>query len=169
MRLIGAAATALALAAASALALSSTAAAGPPREGVVVPGTSLGGIRLGAPAAVVAKRWGRSFGICRGCRETTWYFTYAPFQPVGAGASLADGHVTSLFTLWSPPGWRTTKGLVIGDDVTRVTSLYGPLDRHDCTNYYALVLHGRDAVTEFYVVDRRLWGFGLSRVPAPCR
>jgi prepilin-type processing-associated H-X9-DG protein len=162
-------ATAAAAATAAALGLAAPAAATPPRAGVLVPGASLGGLRLGAPITAVVKRWGRSFGVCRGCRTQTWYYSYVPFQPVGTGVSFADGHVTSLFTLWSPPGWRTTKGLTVGDDVTRVTSLYGALERHDCADYYTLALHGRDAVTEFYVVDGRLWGFGLSRAPVRCR
>jgi hypothetical protein len=160
---------AVAAATAAVLALATGAAASPPRAGIVVPGTSLGGIRLGTTTAAVARRWGRRFGICRGCRETTWYFNYAAFQPVGAGVSFRDGRVDALFTLWSPPGWRTTKGLVVGDDVTRITVLYGALDRRDCADYYTLVLPGRGAVTEFYVVDERLWGFGLSRAPSPCR
>jgi hypothetical protein len=151
------------------LALAGAAGAAPPREGVLAPGTSLGGIRLGAPAAAVAKQWGRSFGICSGCPRKTWYYSYVPFQPQGTGVSFRHGRVEALFTLWSPPGWRTAKGLVLGDAVARVTSLYGALLRRDCPQYYALVLRGRGVVTEFYVVDERLWGFGLSRAPSPCR
>lgn len=154
---------------AAALLVAGPAAASPPRAGVLVPGKSLGGIRLGVAAAAVARGWGRSFGVCVGCRQKTWYFNYVPFRPQGTGVSFRDGRVDSLFTLWSPSGWRTTNGLAVGDDVARITSLYGALDRRDCGEYYALVLPSRGAVTEFYVVDGRLWGFGLSRAPAPCR
>ena len=59
--------------------------------------------------------------------------------------------------------------MAVGDDVTRVTSAYGALGRRDCAGYYVLLLPGGGAVTEFYVVGDRLWGFGISRGPQPCR
>jgi hypothetical protein len=156
-------------AAAAALALAAPASGALPREGVLVPGVSLGGIRLGAPMKQVVARWGRSFGICRGCRATTWYFTFARFQPQGAGVSFRNGRADAVFTLWQPPGWHTSLGLVLGDDVAQVTAIYGPLDRRECDGYYRLIMHTRAGVTEFYVVDDRLWGFGVSRAPQPCR
>jgi hypothetical protein len=159
----------LAALAAALLALAGTAAAAPPRAGLVVPGRSLGGVRLGAPMRTVVARWGRSFGICRDCRASTWYFNYATFKPQGVGVSFRNGHADALFTLWSPPGWRTPAGLSLGADVTSVTTAYGALDRRDCDGYYALVLTTGPGVTEFYIADDRLWGFGISLVPQPCR
>jgi hypothetical protein len=159
----------LAALAAALLALAGTAAAAPPRAGLVVPGQSLGGVALGAPMRTVAARWGRSFGICRGCRANTWYFTYARFKPEGAGVSFRNGRAAAIFTLWSPLGWRTPAGVAIGNDVTRVTTAYGALGRHDCDGYYTLTLTTAAGVTEFYVVGDRLWGFGISLVPQPCR
>jgi hypothetical protein len=159
----------LAAAAALALVVAAPAAAALPDNGIVAPGTSLGGVRLGASKQAVRARWGTSFGVCRGCRATTWYFNYAPFQPQGVGVSFRRGRVDALFTLWQPPGWRTTDGVVLADDVTRITATYGPLDRRDCSGYYALILRRGTAITEFYVVGDRVWGFGLSRAPQPCR
>jgi hypothetical protein len=156
-------------AAAAALVLAAPAAAALPREGVLVPGRSLGGVRLGMPMKTVIARWGRSFGVCRGCRSTTWYYTYARFQPQGVGVSFRDGRVDALFTLWQPPGWRTSLGVLLGDDAAQVTAAYGPLDRRRCDGYSTLVLRTRTGVTEFYVVGERLWGFGVSRAPQPCR
>ena len=141
-----------------------------PQHGVLVPGKSLGGVRLGAPVGAVLDRWGDSFGICRGCAHPTWYFTFAAFQPQGAGVTLAGTHVDELFTLWSPPGWHTAQGLAVGDPADRITSLYGPLDRQDCRGYYRLLLHRGRTTTAFYVVDERVWGFGISRGGRrPCR
>ena len=60
-------------------------------------------------------------------------------------------------------------GVALGDDVTNVTTAYGALDRRDCSGYYTLILHTAAGVTEFYVVDDHLWGFGVSRAPQPCR
>jgi hypothetical protein len=157
-----------AAAVAAALVLAGPAAAALPRNGTVVPGVSLGGVRLGATMKSVVARWGRGFGTCRGCPATTWYFTYARFQPQGAGVSFRKGRVDALFTLWQPAWWRT-QGIVIGDDVTQVTAVYGALRRRDCAGYYALLLKTLAGVTEFYVVDERLWGFGVSRAPQPCR
>jgi hypothetical protein len=155
---------------AAALVLAAPAAAGLPRHGLVVPGKSLGGVRLGTPINALLDRWGRSFGICRGCATPTWYFNYVPFEAQGAAASFAGTRVSALFTLWSPKGWRTPQGLEIGDPAARVTSLYGKLARQDCRGYYGLLLHRKRTTTAFYVVDDRVWGFGLSRGGSPpCR
>ena len=87
------------------LVLATAAAALLPAHGVVVPGRSLGGLRIGDPAARVQALWGGAFGVCRGCGR-----------------------------------------------------------------YYVLLLPRRNAVTDFYVYNERLWGFGLrsGSVPA-CR
>ncbi|NUT55556.1 MAG: FUSC family protein, partial [Thermoleophilia bacterium] len=66
------------------LALAVPAAAAPPGAGVLVPGQSLGGVRLGATKAAVERSWGRAYGICRGCERETWSFNYYAFQPRGA-------------------------------------------------------------------------------------
>jgi hypothetical protein len=141
-----------------------------PPSGVVDPGRSLGGLRLGATAAGVRAVWGADFGRCRGCRRTTWYFTYRRYAAQGAGVELRGGRVAALFTLWSPGGWHTRQGLRVGDPSSRIGALYGPLARRDCRGYYALVLRQGGAVTAFYVVDEKVWGFGLSRPGVPvCR
>lgn len=161
---------AAAIAAGLALALSAPAAAAPPGAGVLVPGRSLGGIEIGATKAEVERRWGRAYGVCRVCPQETWYFNYFAFQPRGAGVELRAGRVAAVFTLYQPAGWRTTRGLVLGDPVVRVTALYGALIRRECGGYAALVLPGRGVRTAFYVLDDRLWAFGLARSGIPlCR
>ncbi len=159
----------LAAVALATLSLAGAAAAAPPPDGVLVPGRSLGGLPLGLTVEAVLARWGGGFGICRGCSATTWYYTYTPFQPQGVGVSFRKGRAAALFTLWQPPGWRTEGGLALGGDVARVRARYGPLDRRSCDGYNVLTLSAQEAVTEFYVVDGRLWGFGVSRAPQPCR
>ena len=141
-----------------------------PAHGLVVPGRSLGGIRLGMTEAQVKRRWGSSYGVCRGCRLTTWYFNYRPFRPQGAGVAFRHGRVVAVFTLWSPRGWHTIEGLRIGEDEARVTALYGALLRSECGDYAALAVRKRATLTVFYVVNHKVWGFGLSRpgIP-PCR
>ena len=146
------------------------AAAAPPRQGVLAPGRSLGGLRLGATPAQVRAAWGSRYGRCRDCRRPTWYFTYRPHKPRGAAVQFRHGRVEGIFTLWAPHGWRTNKGLYIGDNVTHVTGLYGSLARTDCPGYYALTLPTRGGVSAFYIVNEKVWGFGLFNflVP-PCR
>ena len=146
------------------------ASAAPPPAGVLVPGRSLGGIELGMSKTEVERRWGRAYGVCRGCANETWYFNYYAFQPRGAGVELRRERVAAVFTLYQPLGWKTTKGLRLGDPEARITAVHGALVRRECGGYAALELPGRNAVTAFYVLDDRLWAFGLSRPGVPvCR
>ena len=161
-----------ALAAIATLLLASALPAGaaPPGAGVLVPGRSLGGVELGATKGSVERSWGRAYGVCRSCARETWYFNYYAFQPRGAGVEWRDGRAVGLFTIYQPLGWRTTRGLVLGDSAARVTAIYGALVRRECGGYAVLELPGRGATTAFYLLDDRLWAFGLFRPGLPlCR
>jgi len=140
-----------------------------PSHRVLVPGVSLGGLRLGATPAQVRAAWGSRYGACRGCAAPTWYFTYRPFTQQGAGVEFRQGRAAALFTLWEPTGWRTPGGLSLGEPAARVTQLYGPLPRLQCVGYAALTLPRAGSLTVFYLVDERLWGFALMRAGhQPC-
>jgi hypothetical protein len=153
-----------------ALALAAPAVAAPPKQGVLVPGRSLGGLALGATQRQVRAAWGSSFGRCRDCLRPTWYYTYRRFQPQGAGVQFRRGRVEAIFTLWSPKGWRTTRGLKVGDGVSRVTDLYGPLARMQCAGYYALVVPTPGGVNAIYIGGESVFGFGLLSFRTPiCR
>ena len=155
---------------AAALWLAVPAAAAPPNAGVLVPGRSLGGVELGMSKAEVERRWGRAYGVCDGCATETWYFNYFAFQPRGTGVELRKGRVAAVFTIYQPPGWGTTRGLVLGASVARVTSVYGALVRRECGTYAVLVMPGRRVTTAFYVLEDQLWAFGLFRPGLPlCR
>ena len=154
----------------AALFLAASAAAAPPKEGIVVPGKSLGGLALGATRAQVRTAWGSRFGVCRDCREQTWYFNLRAFKAQGAGVSFRRGRVVALFTVWSPAGWHTDRGLRIGDPAARIAGLYGPLLRVNCGTYGAMTLRRGRTTTSVYLVDERVWGFGLTRQGEPaCR
>jgi hypothetical protein len=142
-------------------------ALGLPVKGVVVPGQTFAGLRLGATQAQVRAAWGPRSGRCRGCPQPTWYFTYRDFQPQGAGVTFLNGRATALFTIWSPPGWRTNRDLEVGEPEGRITALYGALRRTECGTYAALVLRRGRVDTQFYVYKGEVWGFGLSRAGAP--
>jgi hypothetical protein len=151
------------LATSAALVLTASASAAPPRAGLVIPGKSLGGLTLGATREQVRAAWGNAFGVCRDCRAQTWYFNYRRLEPQGVGVSFRRGRATALFTLWSPPGWRTNRGLQMGDPAARIAGLYGPLLRVSCGTYSVATLRRGETTTAFYVVDEQIWGFGLSR------
>jgi hypothetical protein len=138
-----------------------------PQHAVVVPGKRFAGLRLGATAAEVRAAWGAKFGRCRDCRQPTWYFTYQKFEPQGAAVSFRSGAADAFFTIWSPPGWRTDRGLRVGDPEAHITRLYGTLPRAECGTYSALVLRRGGIDTQFYVYKEEVWGFGLSSAGAP--
>jgi hypothetical protein len=144
--------------------------AAPPTTGILVPGASLGGLRLGATEAQVERAWGRAYGRCSNCRHETWYFNYFAFQPRGAGVEFRDGRAVAVFTIYQPFGWQTKEGLALGEPRTRIHGVYRRLDRRDCGDYYALVQRRGSTLTVFYVLEERLWAFALSRSDvAVCR
>jgi hypothetical protein len=134
-----------------------------PVHGLVVPGKSLGGVRLGDQPAHVRSLWGSKFGVCSDCPQRTWYFNYIRFAPQGAGVQFQGGRVVSVFTLWAPTGWRTSQGLRIGDPGARLTRLYHRLQLYTCSNYLGYVLNAPTALTTFYVRNGKVWGFAVSR------
>jgi hypothetical protein len=153
-----------------ALVVTSSAAAALPRAGVFRPGRSLGGIRLGESAGDVRAAFGRSYGVCRGCATTTWYFTYRPFDRRGLAVELTRGRVSAVYTLWQPTGWHAAKGLLLGVVEAQLTTSTGALVAVVCPGYDARVADGPRARSVYYVVQGKLWGFGLLRAHAnPCR
>ena len=143
--------------------LAAAAAAALPIHGTVVPGRSLGGLRIGDPAQRVAAAWGTRYAVCHGCPRTTWYYNYTAYEPQGAAVEFQGRRVGALFTLWSPTGWHTVQGVQTGDPASRIASVYGPLTRLDCGTYVAYQLPRERTLTVFYVYGEKVWGFGLTR------
>ena len=162
---------AIACAAVAAFCLSAgTAAAALPQPGTLVPGRSLAGVRLGEPAAAVQAALGRGYGVCQGCSRTTWYFNYRRFDQRGLAVEFTQGRVSAVYTLWQPPGWHAPRGLQLGAVEAQLTTLAGALNVISCSGYEAFVRDGNRVQTAYYIVDGKLWGFGL--LPAhesPCR
>jgi hypothetical protein len=154
----------------AALFLAATAAAGLPTVGALVPGRSLGGVRLGESAGAVRAAFGTFYGTCRGCPRRTWYFTYAPFDKHGLAVEFTGGQVSAVYTLWRPAGWHAPHKLGFGTSVLAVHKFTGASRTVTCTDYDALVRDSARARTAYYLFDGRLWGFGLFRRGAsPCR
>jgi hypothetical protein len=145
-------------------------AAALPPKGTLVPGRSLGGVRLGETARLVRSDLGSSYGVCRGCSVTTWYFTYLRFDRRGLAVEFIGGLVSAVYTLWQPGGWKAPRELTLGAAQGQVTTLAGPLIPVTCTGYDALVRDDTLARTVYYIVNGSLWGFGLFSAHAnPCR
>ena len=154
----------------TALALAGAAAGGLPKAGALVPGRSLGGIRLGESPRAVRASLGRSYGTCRGCPRSTWYFTYRPFSQPGLAVEFERGRVSAVYTLWSPRGWHGPGGLGFGATPLTVHDRVGTLRTVGCDGYTALVRDTFQARTAYLLYAGRLWGFGLFRRGAdPCR
>jgi hypothetical protein len=151
------------------LALAGSAAAALPRPGVFVPGRSLAGIRLGESAGEVRAALG-AHGVCIGCATTTWYFNYEPFSQRGLAVELTRQRVTAVYTLWQPVGWRAENGLRLGVVEAQLTASAGALVSVVCSGYDARVADAPQARSVYYVVQGKLWGFGLLQAHAdPCR
>src|SRR5262245_16107376 len=112
-------------------------AAAVPQHGVLVPGQSLAGVRLGDSESSVRARWGTRYRICGFCEKRTWYYTFEETtgEPLGVAVSFRRGRVGAVFTLGSPTGWRTPEGLRLGDAVGRVGELYGGVSWKACVGY----------------------------------
>ena len=154
----------------TALALAAPAAAGVPKAGALVPGKSLGGIRLDESPRAVRAALGTFYGRCRGCAQRTWYFTYGPFDRHGLAVEFTGGQVSGVYTLWRPAGWHAPHGLGFGSSVLAVHQRTGASRTVTCDGYEALVRDSAQARTAYYLVSGRLWGLGLFRRDAsPCR
>jgi hypothetical protein len=154
----------------TALVLAGSATAALPKAGALVPGRSLGGIRLGESPSAVRAQLGRSYGRCRDCARSTWYFTYQPFTQAGLAVELDRGRVSAVYTLWRPQGWYAPHDLRLGATPLTVHDRVGTLRTVRCQGYVALVRDTFHARTAYFLYAGRLWGFGLFRRGAtPCR
>jgi hypothetical protein len=154
----------------TALVLAGSAAAGLPQAGALVPGHSLGGVRIGESPGAVRAALGRSYGACRGCPHRTWYFTYQPFSQPGLAVEFDRSRVSAVYTVWRPQGWHAPRGLRFGATPLTVHNRVGTLRTISCDGYLALVRDTFQARTAYFLYAGRLWAFGLFRRGAdPCR
>jgi hypothetical protein len=152
------------------LVLAGPASAELPKAGALVPGRSLGGIRLGESPRAVRHAFGTFYGACRSCERRTWYFTYHAFAKQGLAVEFARNRVSGLYTLWQPTGWHSRHKLGFGSTPLTVHALAGATQTVVCRGYEALVQDTAHARPVYYLYNGRLWGFGLFRRGVdPCR
>lgn len=137
-----------------------------PLQGVLKPGESLGGVRLGDTEAQVRAAWGGTFSRCSVCALPTWMYLYARGVR-GAAVSFRKGRVVAVFTLGTPSGWRTTDGVRLLDPAKKIQATYGRLRWTRCIGYGALSVRGKSAVTSIYTYGELVYGFALTRPAEP--
>ena len=133
----------------------------------MTPGKSLGGVRLGDTTVAVTERWGSRHGLCALCTRTTWLYTYRGQGPAGAAVSFRNGRVSAVFTLGVPRGWRTSRGVALGDPAERVHAVYGRLPWSRCIGYGALSIRRPGVVTSIYTYGESVYGFALTLPSEP--
>jgi len=140
-----------------------------PARGILHPGKSLAGVKLGDSMERVRQLWGQNYRVCQGrqCPYPTWYFIYPEGEPLGASVRFKQGKVVTIFTLGSPSGWRTADGLIIGEQIDRVSQLYGKLRTNVCIGYGAMTMRSNGSVTSIYTTGQVVYGFALSRPNEP--
>ena len=120
--------------------------------------------------------WGNVSGyrICKSCndrgsgRETRFYTYTENAQALGAAVTFNRARkVVAVFTLGSPQGWHTQEGLLLGEQIDRVTSLYGHLAWRVCIGYGALSMAKPGIVTSIYTNGEAVYGFALTAPNEP--
>jgi len=138
-----------------------------PVNGVLVPGESLGGIRLGDSGGKVMQLWGRDYTMISG-QPMTWIYMSPTGDPYGAAVSFREGKVTAIYTLGGITGWRRSDGLRVGQLFSTFNDPQGRATA--CDGYGALSSHGPDAVTSILMQGQSVYGFALTRPTEPiCR
>ena len=142
--------------------------AGLPTRGVLTPGESLAGVRIGDTLAKVKRHWGSHYKVCPDCESRTWFYFYAHGEPLGAAVRFNDhGRVVAVFTLGAPTGWRTAEGLLVGEQIDKVPRLYGTLGWHRCIGYGAMTMRTGNLVTSIYTTGQVVYGFALTASAEP--
>lgn len=138
-----------------------------PERGVLAPGLHLGGLELGDTQDEVKRRWGTRYARCAVCPRPTWLYTYRAGGSQGAAVSFRNGRVSAVFTLGVPRGWRTTRGVRLGDPAEKVEAVYGVLPWSRCVGYGALSIRRPKAVASIYTYGESVYGFALTRPGDP--
>src|SRR5580765_5901489 len=95
-----------------------------PTQGLVRPGVSFAGIRIGDSMPRVRTVWGTGYQVCKYSVDRTWLYEYHGSEPLGAAVRFQHGQVAAAFSLGSPAGGRTKDGLSMGGPLANVYQYY---------------------------------------------
>ncbi len=132
-----------------------------PARGVVVPGVSFAGVKIGDTQKRVRALWGNRFESCKYCKDTTWLYEYQFGEPLGAAARFQHNRVVAVFSLGSPAGWKTDKGLAMGDPIANVYQYYSTTGTTRCVGFDAITAKTGKYVTAFYSAAGVIYGFAI--------
>lgn len=135
-----------------------------PVRGVLVPGKSLGGIRLGDDGGKVLTLWGRDYTMLPG-QPMTWLYMSPTGDPYGAGVSFREGKVTAIFTLGGITGWHRSDGVHVGELLQTFNAPNGKTTA--CSGYGAISTRSGGAVTSILTIGQAVYGFALTRPSEP--
>jgi hypothetical protein len=138
-----------------------------PAQGVLAPGKHLGGVELGDTQREVRARWGSRYTLCAVCKRPTWLYTYPARSSAGAAVSFRTGRVVAVFTLGVPRGWRTSRGVALGDPAEKVLRVYGVLPWSRCIGYGAVSIRRPGVVSSIYTFGESVYGFALTLPSEP--
>jgi hypothetical protein len=140
-----------------------------PSPGVFVPHESLAGVHLRDTPTAVRARVGKGYTVCKGCDRPTWFY-FSKSLESGLGVTFRNNRVAAVYTLGSPPGWRTSQGLRIGQETERIATLYGATRMSGCIGYQARSVRRTTSVTTIYSIESYVSGFALTLPSEPvCR
>lgn len=132
-----------------------------PIRGLVIPGVSFAGVKIGDTEQRVRQLWGSNFVTCKYCTDATWLYEYQNGEPLGAAARFENNKVVAVFSLGSPSGWRTNKGLYIGDPIQNVYEYFPKTGTTRCIGFDAITIRNGKVVTAFYSAAGVVYGFAL--------
>ncbi len=133
-----------------------------PTRGIFVAGTSLAGIKLGDTQAAVKAKLGPRYEVFDQSKDVVWLYEYQGGEPLGMGVRFDKNlKVVALFTLGTPVGWKTDKGLKLFDPISNVYQYYDTANESRCIGYDALTMPGKKFTSAFYSAAGIVYGFAL--------
>ena len=81
--------------------------------------------------------------------------------------SFRSGRVSAVFTLGVPRGWRTSRGVALGDPADKVLRVYGALPWSRCIGYGAVSIRRPGVVSSIYTFGESVYGFALTLPSEP--